>query len=282
MISSRSFSVYFCLSLGEGLRKEFWMNYKESREQLIMNIRLDFDPVGIRFVEDECEAEALPVTHRAKARLTYCQFLTAVRQERFALFMPPEKCLCNNARPVFGFRELEKETDTRLHMKYLTDQEVAWRASQEKARFESGVCKGIYMAPLDMFDRIGNGPDLVFMVCTPYQAYHILNDYMGGQKRPNLTFFHTPNSSVCAGSVYAYNNKTANMTTMCAGSKTSGKTEMGFVNLFIPGEHFKDTMAQMKMRCEKGGPSVLGDGYKPWPGLDVCKGCPMFKFEAVE
>jgi hypothetical protein len=35
------------------------------------------------------------------------------------------------------------------------------------------------------------------------------------------------------------------------------------------------------MRCEQGGPSVLGKGYKPWPGLDVCKDCPLFKFEPV-
>ncbi|MCP4690263.1 MAG: DUF169 domain-containing protein [Desulfobacterales bacterium] len=257
------------------------MNYKEAREQLIWNVRLDFDPVGVRFVSDEDEIEKLPVSHKAKARLTYCQFLTAVRQERFAVFMEAKKCLCENAAPVFGFRELEKEADAKRHLKYLVDPDTSWRAPREKAKLELGKCKGIYMAPLDWFDKMEYAPDLVFIMGTPYQAYHLLNDYMGSRKLPNLSFFHTPNSAVCAGGVYAYNNKTANMTTMCAGSKTSGKTEMGYVNLFIPGEHFLSMVDQQKMRCEKGGPSVLGKGYKPWPGLDACKGCPLFKFEPV-
>jgi len=39
---------------------------------------------------------------------------------------------------------------------------------------------------------------------------------------------------------------------------------------------------QQKMRVEKGeGASLLGKGSQAWPGLDACKGCPMFKFEAV-
>ena len=258
------------------------MSYKEIREQLIWNLRLDFDPVGIRFVMDEAEIESLPVTHQASAKITYCQFLAACRQERYALLMEPNKLLCQNAYPVFGFRELEKDADTQRHLKYLVDEETAWKAPQEKARLDVGACKAIYMAPLDWFDKVDVEPSVVFMVCVPYQAYHILNDYMGAMKRANLNFFHTPNSAVCAGSVWAYNNNTANMTTMCAGSKTSGKTEMAYVNVFIPGDHIIPMAEQQKMRVEKGGSSVLGKGYKPWPGMDVCKGCPLFKFKAVE
>ena len=255
------------------------MNYKAMRDQMIWNLRLDFDPVGIRFVMDRAEIDNLPVTHTAGAKITYCQFLAACRQERYALLMEPEKLLCQNAYPVFGFRELEKDADTQRHMKYLVDEELAWKAPQEKARLDVGACKAIYMAPLDHFDNFEADPDVVFFVCVPYQAYHIFNDYMGAMKRANLNFFHTPNSAVCSGSVWAYNNKTANMTTMCAGSKTSGKTEMNYVNVFIPGEHMAATAAQHAMRVEKGGASVLGKGYKPWPGMDVCKGCPLFKFK---
>lgn len=258
------------------------MTYKEIREQMIMNLRLDFDPVGIRFIFDETEIPNLPVTHKAGAKITYCQFLAAARQERYATLMMPEKLLCQNAWPVFGFRELEQEADTKRHLKYLVDEELAWKAPQEKARLEVGACKAIYMAPLDHFDKIDLEPSVAFMVCVPYQAYHILNDYMGATNQANLSFFHTPNSAVCSGSVYAYKNKTANMTTMCAGSKTSGKTEMNYVNVFIPGEHIKPMADQLAMRVEKGGSSVLGKGYKPWPGLDACKGCPLFKFKPVE
>ena len=80
------------------LNHESALTYKAARDQLIMNIRLDFDPVGIRFVFDEDEIEKLPVTHKAKAKITYCQFLAAVRQERFALFMEPKKLLCEKSR----------------------------------------------------------------------------------------------------------------------------------------------------------------------------------------
>ena len=258
------------------------MSYRQASEQMIWNLRLDFDPVGIRFVSDEKEQDALPVSHQAKARLTYCQFLAAARQAHYSTYMLPEKCVCGNAQPVFGFRELDKEADTKRHMKYLRDEEVAWQAPQQKARLEVGKLKGIYIAPLAQFDGLEYPPDLVFAMCVPYQAYHILNDYMGAMKRPNLTFFHTPNSAVCAGSVYAYKNNTANMTTMCAGSKTSGKTEMAYVNVFIPADQFLLTAKQQKKRVEEmGGPSVLGKGGQPWPGLDACKGCPLFKFEAI-
>ena len=257
------------------------MNYEEIRNLLIYNLRLDFDPVGIRFVFDESEIESLPVTHDASVKLTYCQYLAAVRQERFALFMKPNNLLCQNAYPVFGFRELDKVGDTKRHMKYLVDEEVAWQAPQQKARLEVGACKGIYMAPLNKFDEIEVTPSVIFIACVPYQAYHILNDYMGAMKRPNLNFFHTPNSAVCSGSVWAHNNQSANMTTMCAGSKTSGKTEMNYVNVFVPGDHVKPMADKLAMRCEKGGSSVLGKGYKQWPGMDVCKGCPMFKFKEV-
>ena len=258
------------------------MDYRQASETLIWNIRLDFDPVGIRFVFDESEIGRLPVTHRAKPKLTYCQYLAAARQIRHSLFLPKDRCLCENAEPVFGFRELEQGPDTKRHMKYLRDEELAWQAPRQKAKLELGKCQGIFIAPLAEFARMDLDPSVVFIMCVPYQAYHLLNDYMGAMKRPNLTFFHTPNSAVCSGSVYAYNNKTANMTTMCAGSKTSGKSEMAYVNLFIPGDQILALVEQQVKRCDDmGGPSVLGKGGQPWPGLDVCKGCPLFKFEEV-
>lgn len=258
------------------------MNYKKAIETLIWNYRLDFDPVGIRFIVDETEKDPLVVTHRSKAKLSYCQYLAACRSAKHALFMEPSKLLCKNAQPVFGFRPLEKAIDGKNHEKYLLDPEISWKASNEKERLPPGEVKGIYMAPLEMFDTVDLPPSVVFLMVVPYQAYHILNDYMGATGSPNLTFLQTPNSAVCSGSVYAYNKQTANMTTMCAGSKTSGKTDMNYMNLFIPGNHILDTVKQLEKRIgESGGPSFLGKGGQPWPGLDVCSGCPMVKFEEV-
>jgi len=257
------------------------MNFQEIQKQFIWNVRLDFDPAGIRYVYDAKEIEQLPITHRSKNKITFCQYLAAARQQRSALFMEPSKLLCQNAHPVFRFRELDRKSDTRRHMKYLYDEEVAWEAPQQKARLKEG-CIGIYIAPLDHFDKTDIRPDVVYFVATPYQSYHLLNDYMGALKKPNLQFFHTPSSSVCSGSVYSYNNNTANMTTMCAGSKTSGKTEMNYMNLFIPGTQIQRMAEQQKMRIEEGaGASLVGKGAQPWPGLDACKGCPLLKFEEV-
>jgi len=106
------------------------MNYKDAMETLIWNFRLDFDPVGICFICDETEKESLPVTHRSKARLSYCQYLAAARSAKHALYMEPEKLLCKNAQPVFGFRKLDRKIDEKNHLKYLLDPDLSWQAPQ--------------------------------------------------------------------------------------------------------------------------------------------------------
>ncbi len=258
------------------------LTYTDIRDAYIYYIRLDFDPVGIRFCADEAEIAKYKINAKAKAKLTYCQYLAMARGGHKAMFMSPDKLLCENAEPVFGFRELDQEKDTKRHMKYLRNEELAWQAPVGKAKLPLKKYLGIYIAPLAMFDDTGLDPDIVFFMLLPYQAYHVLNDYMGAVGRSSLTFNHTPNSAVCSGSVWAFNNQTANLTTMCAGSKTSGKSDMSMMNIFIPGTQIKASAAQLLKRIsEMGGPSVLGKGGQPWPGLDVCKGCPLFKYEPV-
>lgn len=258
------------------------LTYTDVLDAYLYYIRVDFDPVGIKFCSDEAEISRYKINARAKAKLTYCQHLAMARGGHKAMFMPANMLLCENAEPVFGFRELDKEKDTKRHMKYLRDEKLAWEAPQGKAKLPIGKYHGIYTAPLSMFDESGIDPDIVFFMLLPYQAYHILNDYMAATGRSSLQFNHTPNSAVCSGSVWAYNHQTANLTTMCAGSKTSGKSDMAMMNLFIPGTQIKAGVAQLLKRVtDMGGPSVLGKGGEPWPGMDVCKGCPMFKYEAV-
>jgi uncharacterized protein (DUF169 family) len=258
------------------------LTYTDVADTYVYYIRMDFDPVGIKFCADEAEISKYKINAKAKASLTYCQHLAMARGGHKAMYMPAHMLLCENAEPVFGFRELDKEKDTKRHMKYLRNEELAWQAAQGKAKLPLGSCYGIYTAPLARFDDSGVDPDIVFFMLLPYQAYHILNDYMAATDRSSLTFYHTPNSAVCSGSVWAFNHGTANVTTMCAGSKTSGKSDMSMLNLFIPGTQIKDSAAQLLKRAsEMGGPSVLGKGGEPWPGMDVCKGCPLFKYETV-
>jgi|UniRef100_A0A7C3WRZ4 uncharacterized protein (DUF169 family) len=258
------------------------LTYTDIRDTYVYYIRVDFDPVGIRFCADEAEIPKYRINAKAKAKLTYCQYLAMARGGHKAMFMTPNMLLCENAEPVFGFRDLDREKDTKRHMKYLLNEELAWQAPSAKAKLPLGKYRGIYTAPLAMFDDSGVDPDIVFFMVLPYQAYHILNDYMAATGRSSLTFNHTPNSAVCSGSVWAFNHQTANLTTMCAGSKTSGKSDMSMMNLFIPGTQIKASAAQLLKRVtEMGGPSLLGKGGEPWPGLDVCKGCPLFKYETI-
>ena len=185
------------------------LSYTDVAETYVYYIRVDFDPVGIKFCADEAEISKYKVNAKAKAKLTYCQHLAMARGGHKAMFMPAHQLLCENAEPVFGFRELDREKDTKRHMKYLRNEELAWQAPQGKAKLPLGKCYGIYTAPLAMFDAAGIDPDIVFFMLLPYQAYHVLNDYMAATGRSSLTFNHTPNSAVCSGSVYAFNNHTA-------------------------------------------------------------------------
>ncbi len=259
------------------------MNYTEAMTSLIWNLRLDYDPVGITFIADSSAAETLVVTHRSKAKLSFCQYVAAARSAKYAIYMPQDKLSCVNAQAVFGFRKPDKNVDLKTHFKYLRESELAWKAFEAKEKLNHERCAGIYMAPLETFDKSAATPDVVFCMVTPYQAYHLLNDYMGATGKPNLNFSATVNSAVCSGSIYALNHQTANMTTMCAGSKTSGKTEMNYMNLFIPGNEIIPLVSQMTKRIEEtGGPSLLGKGGQPWPGFDVCVGCPLVKFEKID
>ena len=69
--------------------------------------------MGIKFCADESEISKYKVNAKAKAKLTYCQHLAMARGGHKAMYMPANMLLCENAEPVFGFRELDKEKDTK-------------------------------------------------------------------------------------------------------------------------------------------------------------------------
>ena len=139
------------------------MTYTDVADTYIYYIRVDFDPVGIKFCADEAEISKYKINAKAKAKLTYCQHLAMARGGHKAMFMPANMLLCENAEPVFGFRELDKEKDTKRHMKYLRNEELAWQAPQGKAKLPLGKCYGIYTAPLADFDESGIDPDIVYL-----------------------------------------------------------------------------------------------------------------------
>lgn len=186
--------------------------------------------------------------------------------------------MCDNCKTVMGFREAE-DAEVDDHVKYTIDWDFAKECLMTKPKFPVGKLKGFAFAPLGKaeFD-----PDVVFFVINPLQAYHIINDYIGAYKVHPVTFTHTVNSAVCGGSVNCYTENKINMNTMCAGSFTSGKTEKGEVNLYIPGSKIEGVVKQLLRRTEKyGGPSMLGSPGQEYPGMDVCKKCPMIKFKEI-
>ena len=256
------------------------INYKEAHDLFIWNYRIDYDPVGIKFISDEKIVERLKTTHKPKSKLSFCQFAAAARSSRMELFMRPDDLSCRNGQISMGFKKPERDRDPKAHLKYTMNEELAWDVVSVKDKLTGEAASGVYFAPLDVYDSADFAPDVVFFMATPYQAYHLHNEYMAATGKSHLMFKATANSAVCSGAVYSFKNATANMTTMCAGSKTSGKTEMNFLNFYVPGKEILATAASLKKRIEKlGGPSLLGAGGESWPGLDVCGGCPLIKFE---
>lgn len=251
----------------------------EMQDSLEYLYRLDYHPVAIKFFFDREEYDNFKAEKVPGPKMTYCQVALASRQNNYVVKASEDNLLCGNAKTVFGFREAE-DAEVDGHVKYTADWDLAKECLLSKPKLPVGKLKGFATAPLG---KATFEPSVVFFVVNPLQAYHILNDYIGAFGTHPLTFKHTVNSAVCAGSVVCYNDNAPNMTTMCAGSYTSGKTEKGEVNVFIPGDKIAGVVKQLIKRTNKyGGASMLGSPGQEFPGLDACKKCPMLRYKDVE
>ncbi len=252
------------------------LSYQEMQDALEYLFRLDYHPVAIKFFFDQTEYDNYQAEKVPGPKMTYCQIALASRFNSFTVKASADNLLCGNAKTVFGFREAD-DAEVDGHVKYTADWDAAKKCLLSKPKLPLGELKGFATAPLGKADF---EPSVVFFVVNPLQAYHIANDYIGAFGEHPLTYKHTVNSAVCAGSVVSYLDNAINMTTMCAGSFTSGKTEKGEVNLFIPGSKIGGVAAQLVHRTNKyGGPSMLGTPGQEFPGMDACKKCPMIKFK---
>jgi len=266
------------LNVGELAEKET-ITKQEMQDALEYLLRLDYHPVAIKFFFDQEEYDNFKAEKVPGPKMTYCQIALASRFNSFTVKASEQNLLCGNAKTVFGFREAE-DAEVDGHVKYTADWDAAKKCLLSKPKLPLGQLKGFATAPLGKADF---DPSVVFFVVNPLQAYHLANDYIGAYGEHPLTFKHTVNSAVCAGSVVCYTDDTINMNTMCAGSFTSGKTEKGEVNLFIPGTKIGGVVSQLIRRTNKyGGPSMLGSPGQEFPGMDACKKCPMIKFKDAE
>jgi len=61
------------------------------------------------------------------------------------------------------------------------------------------------------------------------------------------------------------------------------RAQKGEVNVFIPGGHIGKVAMQLVRRTNKyGGASMVGSPGQDWPGLHVCKKCPMVRYKEME
>lgn len=254
------------------------INYAQAQELFERLLKLDYHPVAIKFFKSLEEAKEYKAEKRMAAKVTFCQFTAASRMANYVLKGTNENILCENCLTSFGFTEPSDE-EAKGHMKYVVDFEKAKQVLATKPRLQVGAIKAFMTAPLA---KTPVEPDVIMFVCNPLQAYHILNDYIGAFNVHPLQFNHTVNSAVCGGAVWSYLNHKPNMTTMCAGSYTSGKTEKGEVNVFIPGDQILDVAKQLAFRTEFSGGASLPYNGTEWPGLDVCKKCPLIRFKDEE
>lgn len=260
------------------LEQEKGMTYAQAQEIFERQLKLDYHPVAIKFVKSAEELESIKVEKRMAAKVTFCQFTAASRMAGYVLTGTKDNILCDNCLTTFGYTE-PSEDEAKGHLKYVLDLEKAKQVLATKPRLPLGEIAGFMSAPLA---KTPLDPDVVMFICNPLQAYHILNDYIGAFSVHPLQFNHTVNSAVCGGAVWTYLNHKPNMNTMCAGSYTSGKTEKGEVNVFIPGDQILDVAKQLAHRSEVSGGASFPYNGTDFPGLDVCKKCPMIRFKDVE
>ena len=240
-------------------------------------LKMKYYPVAVKFFFDEKELEDFKAKHEylvACNPLTFCHFSAASRQRGDVLLGDKKTLGCSNARYIFGWKDLD-EQEIRSHLKYTRDWEQAERFVKTKPRLPKPPL-AFATAPLH---KAKYEPDVIHIICDVLQSYHIYNDYASAMDihpiRPNLLM----NSAVCAGVVWTYNNKTINIVPMCSSSYTSGKTEQGEINVYIPWEHFEAMIVRLLERTAKYGGASFPRIGETYPGFDVCKFCNLLLFK---
>ena len=251
------------------------MSYVEAQETFERLLKLEYHPVAIKFFKSSEEAKEYKVEKKMAGKTTFCQYTAASRMVNYVLKGTKESILCEDCLTCFGVTQPSDE-EAKEHMKYVVDFEKAKQVLASKPRLPAGSMETFMTAPLA---KTPLQPDVVMFVCNVLQAYHILNDYIGAFDVHPLQFNHTVNSAVCGGSVWTYLNHKPNMQTMCAGSYTSGKTEKGEINVFIPGDQILGLANQLLLRTEFSNGASLPYTGTEYPGMPICKKCSMLRFK---
>ncbi|MCG6929413.1 MAG: DUF169 domain-containing protein [Desulfofustis sp.] len=253
---------------------------KEMQHTLMEELRLYHFPIAVKFFFDDSEVKAFKDTHDyyvpAKA-MTFCQWEIAARMKGQVIFADQEALGCTNARCSFGLKDID-ESEIKSHLKYVKDVEQAEKSVRSKPRLQEGLL-AVVVAPLG---EATFPIDTVHFYCDNMQAYHLAVDWMSATNIHPLRSNITINSSACAGNVYVFNEKMANMLPACSGSYNAGKTERGEINFIVPGEHLEPMVQRLLERKEKYGSSSITRPGDHFPGSDICKNCPLILFKKGE
>ena len=257
------------------------LTYQEMQKTLMDELRLYHYPIAVKYFFDQAELDDFieNVDHfRPVKPMTFCQWEIAARMKGQTVLGFKEDMGCTNANYALGWSPFS-DAEVKSHAKYTRDLEQAERFVRSKPRLEEDTLLAIAVSPLaDTYFA----PDTVHFYCDNMQAYHLAVDYMAAMDIHPLRTNITMNSSACAGNVFSFKEKTANMLPACSGSYNAGKTERGEINFVIPGEHIGPTVQRRLDRKAQLGSGAITRPGDNFPGADVCKNCPLIIFKKAK
>lgn len=175
-----------------------------------------------------------------------------------------------NAKYIFGWKGMD-EGEIKSHLKYAKNAAQAEKIVKHKQRLPENLL-AFATAPLH---KAPYKPDVIHGMSDVLQAYHLGNDWSAAMDIFPFQMTMTMNSSACHGVTDVYLNHKPNITPMCSGSYTAGKTEQGEINWIWPGDQLEPTVRWMLERTVRdGGPSFPRTG-ETYPGFNMCKLCPF-------
>lgn len=236
-------------------------------------LRMKYYPVAVKFFfsEDELSDFKKNAQYRVATHgFTFCHYLAASRQRGDILLGTSKELGCSNAKYVWGWKEFD-EGEVKSHLKYTKDMAQAERFVKTKKRLPPGLL-AFATAPLH---NSPFKPDVIHGLSDVLQAYHLGNDWCAAMDIHPFEMTMTMNSSACHGVAAVYLTKKPNITPMCSGSYTAGKTEQGEINWIWPGDQLEPTVRWMLERTVRDSGTSFPRTGETYPGFNMCKLCPF-------
>ena len=236
-------------------------------------LRMKYYPVAVKFFFSGSELEAFKKGGKYKVAahpFTFCHYLAASRQRGDILLCTMKEMGCSNAKFIFGWKEFD-EGEVKSHLKYTKDMAQAERLVKIKKRLPEGLL-AFATAPLH---KATFKPDVIHGMSDVLQSYHLGNDWSAAMDIYPFEMTMTMNSSACHGVTAVFVDRKPNITPMCSGSYTAGKTEQGEINWIWPGDHLEPTVRWMLERTMRDGGVSFPRTGETYPGFNMCKLCPF-------